>query len=116
MHANALVSLPFLKKGELDDIQSAMNADIRTVLVLQRFGYAGIFNLPNNLKIPSISDISTYVVGKSAWARRSIFQNEEPMGPLTRSRAKMNIPQKDERGWRGKMSSSVLTKVWKSLR
>ena len=40
---------------------------------------------------------------------------QEPMGPLTRSRAKMNLPQKDVRGWRGKMSSSVLTKALNNL-
>ena len=90
--------LTFLKKGEIDDLQSAMNAGIRTVMGLRRFGYAGVSNLRKKLQIPSISEISTYVISKAAWERRYTFQNEEPSGPMTRSRAKMNLPQKDERG------------------
>ena len=53
IHANALVFLPFLKKGEIDDLQSAMNAGIRAVMGLRRFGYAGVSNLRKNLQIPS---------------------------------------------------------------
>ena len=45
-HANALVFLPFLIKGELDDIRSAMNAGIRVVLGLRRFGCAGMLVYP----------------------------------------------------------------------
>ena len=37
IHANSLVFLPFLKKGEIDDLQSAMNAGIRAVMGLRRF-------------------------------------------------------------------------------
>ena len=115
IHANGLVYLPFLKKGEIEDIQSAMNSGIRAVLGLRRFGYAGISNLRKKLQIPSISEISTYVVSKAAWERRQTFQSEEPSGPMTRSRSKMNLPQKDERGWNGKITSTVLTKAWNSL-
>ena len=92
-----------------------MKAGIRAVIGLRRFGYAGVSNLRMKLQNPSISEISTYVISKAAWERRSTFQNEEPSGPMTRSRAKMNLPQKDERGWKGKMTSTVLTKAWNSL-
>ena len=85
IHANGLVFLPFLKKGEIDDLQSAMYAVIRAVMGLRRFGYAGVGNLRKKLQIPSISEISTYVISKAAWERRYTFQNEEPSGPMTRS-------------------------------
>ena len=73
IHANALVFLPFLKKGEIDDRQSAMNAGIRVVMGLRRFGYAGISILRKNIQIQSISEISTYVISKAAWEKRSTF-------------------------------------------
>ena len=92
-----------------------MNSGIRAVMALRRFGYAGVSNLRKTLQIPSISEISTYVVSKAGWERRHTFQNEEPSGTITRSRTKMNLPQKDERGWNGKITSTVLTKAWNSL-
>ena len=105
VHSNALVYLPYLNKGELADIQTAMNAGIRAVFGLRRFGYEGINNLRKSLKIPTISEISTFVVSKDAWDKRATFLKEDPVGPLARSRAILNLPQKDERDWRGKMSS-----------
>jgi len=92
-----------------------MNAGIRVVLGQRRFGHTGISNLRKNLKTPSTLEISTYVVGKASWKRRSTLQNEETMEPFTRNRAEMNLSQKEERGWTGKMSSSAPTKAWNNL-
>ena len=104
-----------MNKGELNDIQTAMNSGIRAVFGLRRFGHDGISNLRKSLKIPSIFEISEFVVRKAAWEKRGFFLKEETAGPVTRSRSKMNIPLRDERGWSGKLSSSVLARAWNDL-
>ena len=64
---------------------------------------------------PTILEIKKYVVHKAAWASRDKFLSYESRGPMTRSRSKMNLPLPDEKGWRGKMVSTILFKAWNEL-
>ena len=84
-------------------------------LGLRRFGNDPIGDLRKDLKIPTILEIKKYVVYKAAWASRDKFLSYESSGPMTRSRSKMNIPLPDEKGWRGKMVSTILFKAWNEL-
>ena len=92
-----------------------MNSGIRAMFCLRRFGNDPISDLRQDLKIPSILEIKKYVVYKAAWACRDRFLSYESSGPMTRSRSKLNIPLPDEKGWRGKMVSTILFKAWKEL-
>ena len=112
---NGLAYLPFVTKKELNDIQVAMNSGIRAMFSLRRFGNDPISDLRKDLKIPSIFEIKKYVVFKAAWASRAKFLSYEASGPMTRSRSKKNIPLPDEKGWRGKMVSTILFKTWNEL-
>ena len=115
VHSKGLAYLPFLNKNELKDIQVAMNSGIRAMFGLRRFGNDPISDLRNDLKIPSIFEIKKYVVFKAAWASRDKFLSYESRGPTTRSGSKMNLPLPDEKGWRGKMVSTILFKAWNEL-
>ena len=100
---------------ELNDIQVAMNCGIRAMFGLRRRWNDPISDLRQDIKIPSILEIKKYVVYKAAWASRDKFLSYESSGPMTRSRSKMNIPLPDEKGWRGKMVSTILFKAWNEL-
>ena len=115
VHSNGLAYLPFLNKNELKDIQVAMNSGIRAMFGLRRFGNDPIGDLRKDLKIPTILEITKYVVHKAAWASRDKFLSYESRGPMTRNRSKMNLPLPDEKGWRGKMVSTILFKAWNEL-
>ena len=115
VHSNGLAYLPFVTKKELNDIQVAMNSGIRAMFNLRRFGNDSIIDLRQDLKIPRILEIKKYVVYKVAWDCRDKFLSYESSGPMTRSRSKMNIPLPDEKGWRGKMVSTILFKAWNEL-
>ena len=104
-----------MTKKELNDIQVAMNSGIRAMFSLRRFGKYPISDLRQDLKIPSILEIKKYVVYKAAWACRDKFLSYESSAPMTRSRSKLNIPLPDEKGWRGKMVSTILFKAWNEL-
>ena len=115
VHSNGLAFLPFVTKKELNDIQVAMNSGIRAMFNLRRFGNDSISDLRRDLMIPSILEIKNYVIYKAAWACRDKFLSYESSGPLTRSRSKLNVPLPDEKGWRGKMVSTILFKAWNEL-
>ena len=115
VHSNGLAYLPFVNKNELKDIQVAMNSGIRAMFGLRRFGNDPIGDLRKDLKIPTILEIKKYVVHKAAWASRDKFLSYESRGPVTRGRSKMNLPLPDEKGWRGKMVSTILFKAWNEL-
>ena len=97
-----------MTKKELNGIQVAMNSGIRAIFGLRRFGIDPIGDHRQDLKIPTILEIKKYVVHKAAWASRDKFLSYKSRGPTTRSRSKMNIPLPDEKGWRGKMVSTIL--------
>ena len=115
VHSNGLAFLPFVTKNELNDIQVAMNSGIRAMFNLRRFGNVSISVLRRDLMIPSIVEIKNYVIYKAAWSCRDKFLSYESSGPLTRSRSKLNVPLPDEKGWRGKMVSTILYKAWNEL-
>ena len=104
-----------MTKNDLNDIQVAMNSGIRAMFNLRRFGNVSISDLKRDLMIPSIVEIKNYVIYKAAWACRDKFLSYESSGPLTRSRSKLNVPLPDEKGWRGKMVSTILFKAWNEL-
>ena len=97
VHSNGLAYLPFLNQNELNDIQVAMNSGIRAMFGLRRFGNDPIGDLRKDLKIPTILEITKYVVQKAVWASRDKFLSYESRGPMTRNRSKMNLPLPDEK-------------------
>ena len=111
VHSNGLAYLLFVTKKELNDVQVAMSSGIRAMFSLRRIGNDPISDLRQHFKIPSILEMKKYVVYKAAWASRAKILSYQSSGPMTRSRSKLNIPLPDEKGWRGKMVSTILFKA-----
>ena len=56
--SNALAFLPRINKGEQEKIQTACNSAIRAIYGLPRYGFTPINRLRENLKIPSVADLT----------------------------------------------------------
>ena len=115
LHNNALVFLPFLTKSLTSDLQIAMNAGVRAIFGLCRYGFENIASLRKSVKIPSVIEIKEYVCLKGAWDKRDWFKRQLPANPRTRSQLKRCIPMADTRGWAGKALTTVLTSAWNKL-
>ena len=116
IHSNGLAYLPTLNKSELHDIQTAMNAGIRSIVGLPRYGHAEITALRHKLNLPSIIALKDRIVAVAAWSRfAETTLEQEFCGPTTRARKNRNLPLTDQRGHAGKISTSFLVKAWNEL-
>mgnify|MGYP007071433206 FL=1 len=116
IHSNGLAYLPTLNKSELHDIQTAMNAGIRSIVGLPRYGHAEITALRQKLNLPSIIALKDRIIAVAAWFRfAETTLEQEFCGPTTRARKNRNLPLTDQHGHAGKISTSFLVKAWNEL-
>jgi len=116
INSNGLVYLPSATKTELHDLQTAMNAGIRAVVGIPRYGYAEVSSIRKKLNLPSVTDIKNRITSVAAWKKFSSSVHADNLsGPLTRARNNRNIPLPDLRGHRGKITVSALTSAWNNL-
>ena len=114
--ANGLAYLPCLTNDQLKDMQTAMNASIRAILRLPKYGHLPMSEYRAMLGLESIETIRDKIVAVEAWKRRQNLVNLlATEGRATRSRNKLNIPAPDQKGWRGKMVSTKVQKMWNTL-
>ena len=92
-----------------------MNAGVRAIFGLCRYGFENITRLRKSLKIPSVIEIKDYVCLKGAWDIRDWFKKQLSANPRTRNQHKRCIPMADTRGWAGKALTTVLTSAWNKL-
>ena len=116
INSNGLAYLPSATKSELSDLQTAMNAGIRAIIGIPRFGFYNISDIRKKLHLPSVEDLKRRIVSIEAW-KRLAFHNEAHncTGPTTRARKNLKLPLPDQRGHRGKMTISHLTPAWNNL-
>ena len=117
LHASALAFLPNLNSSQRHDLQVAMNAGVRAVANIPKYGYFNISDLRSRLNILSIEQITEKIILQAAWKRKGEFLevNNSLSGPSTRSRAKGNIPHPIQKGYLGKMISTSLRRGWNRL-
>ena len=80
--------LPFLTQSLISDLQIAMNAGVRAIFGLCRYGFENITSLRKSLEIPSVIEIKEYVCLKGAWDRRDWFKNNSQ--PIRRQEVNTN--------------------------
>ena len=97
--------------------QVAMNAGVRAVANIPRYGQANMTAIRSRLGIPSVEQISEKVILSASWKNREFFrsQNNGMSGPQTRSRTNGNLPQPVQKGVYGKMVSTALISGWNRL-
>jgi len=117
VHNNALAFLPSLGQGQLAAIQTAVNAGVRAVLDLPRRSNTSISECCKKIGIPSVIDIRDQCLFKAAYRNRQKYrdQSQAREGPLTRSRARGEIPHPIIKGQKGKMSSTLTDAAWNNL-
>ena len=114
LSCNGLAYLPHLNASQLQTVSAAYNSGIRAIFNLPKKGYAPISELRSMLNIPSVEQIKDYILQKEAWKRRSNFIVPTE-GPITRGRAKLNVPLPNKKGWEGKRLTTILCDYWNSL-
>jgi len=117
LHASALAFLPILNSSQLHDLQVALNAGVRAVVNLPKYGHFKLTDIRSHLGIMSIEQIKEKIILQAAWKRREQFQelNNSLSGPSTRSRAKGNIPHPIQKGTLNKMISTSVSCGWNRL-
>ena len=98
-------------KEQLSEIQCALNSGIRAIFNIPKFGYAPLSELRNKLRLPSIHNIRDKILMMHAWRIRDQFSIKTE-GPTTRSRAKGNLPQPDQKGILGTLTSTLTICAW----
>ena len=111
IHSNGLAYLPCATKEQLSEIQCALNSGIRAIFNIPKFGYAPLSELRNKLRLPSIHNIRDKILMMHAWRIRDQFSIKTE-GPTTRSRAKGNLPQPDQKGILGTLTSTLTICAW----
>mgnify|MGYP000927890953 FL=1 len=115
--SNALAFLPRINKGEQDKIQTACNSAIRAIYGLPRYGFTPINRLRENLKIPSVADLTYKLLLEAAWKKN---QNNTKLdlplyGPVTRSRTNHLLIHPVQTGFYGQMISTKCDLAWNDL-
>ena len=94
-----------------------MNAGVRAVANLPKYGHFNLTEIRTHLGIQSVVQIKEKVILQAAWKRRDQYQelNQSLSGPSTRSRAKGNVPHPIRKGPLNKMISTSLSCGWNRL-
>ena len=115
VHSNCLAFLPHLNDQQMNKLQISMNAGIRAVVNIPRYGQAPLSDIRSSLQIPSIHNILDKTILLEAWKRRSEFSPLSLLGPTTRARAKGNIPHPVQKGYNGQTTATKAMLAWNNL-
>ena len=109
--SNGLAYLPFLPEYLLDKLEGAYNTCVRGVVGLPRYGQAPLTKIKKDLRIPSVRQLRLRTLQMAAWKGRSAFTSTSS-GPITRARAKGNVPHPS---LKGNPLSATLARQWNLL-
>ena len=114
--ANGLAFLPRINTSEKNKIQVACNSAIRAVLRLPRFGKVPINAHRNQLRIPSVEDLTKKLLQEAAWMKyQSSMSNQSLSGPTTRSRSNLMKIHPLQTGYHNQMISTKCDIAWNDL-
>jgi len=116
IYSNGLVFLASATQKELNSIQVAMNAGVRAIYNLPRYGYVEASVLRSKLMLPSVETIKSRILSIEAWKRFS--KNNDMVlssGPTTRGRKNKKMPLPDLKGHKGKLFGNLLVSFWNKL-
>ena len=103
--SNSAAYLPLLNVTQIQELQTACNSAIRSVIKMPRKSTdISITDIRKRLNIMSVQDLADKPIYMQAWKDRAIINTKSNKGgPLTRSQARGDILQPDQRGILGKM-------------
>ena len=103
--SNSAAYLPLLNVTQIYELQTACNSAIRSVVKMPRKSSdISITDIRKRLNIMSVQDLADKAIYMQAWKDRAVINtNTNKGGPLTRSQARGDILQPDQRGILGKM-------------
>ena len=114
--SNGLVVLSTSSQTELDTLRTSLNAGLRAIVGLPKYGFADLAYIRSKLQIPSLESIIEYTQQLAAWKKlNGITSSIEHEGMMTRSRMSKNLPHPDQRGHCSKMYEAILTKAWNRI-
>ena len=114
--SNGLAFLPRLNASEELKLQVACNAVVRAVLRLPRFGYLPITSLRQQLRIPSVEQLTKKLILEAAWKKNhtSVLNRCLP-GVTTRARTNLEMVHPNQNGYRAQMISTKCDIAWNEL-
>jgi len=117
LHASALAFLPTLNSTQRHNLQVAMNAGVRAVANIPKYGYFNLSAIRSQLKIHTLEQITEKMILQAAWKRKTEFRElcNTLTGPSTRSKAQGNLPHPNQKGHLGKMVSTSILCGWNRL-
>ena len=80
---NGLVVLPTITQTEQNTLRTSLNAGIRAIVGLPKYGFADISAIRSKLNIPSIEAITEYSLQWAAW-KKFHGSSFDPVGMSTR--------------------------------
>ena len=114
--SNGLVVLSTSSQAEIDTLRTSLNAGLRAIVGLPKYGFADLAYIRSKLQIPSLESIIEYTQQLAAWKKlNGITSSIEHEGMMTRSRMSKNLPHPDQRGHCSKMYEAILTKAWNRI-
>ena len=116
--SNGAAYLPLLNQTQLDSLQQACNCAVRSVAKLPRKSMdISITDVRHRLNIMSVQEIADKTIFIQAWKDRADIKvpNYESAGPETRSRARGDVLQPDQRGMLGRMVSTLAICAYNKL-
>ena len=111
IHCNGLAYLTNATAEQLNDLQCAMNSGIRAVCNIPKKGFAPMSKIRSKLHLPSIRDIRDKILMMHAWKIRESFKIRTE-GPVTRSVTNGNLPQPNQKGILGTLTSTNALCAW----
>jgi len=114
--SNGLAFLPRLNSSEVLKLQVACNAAVRAVLRLPRFGYLPITSLRQQLRIPSVEQLTKKLILEAAWKKNHLsVVNRCLPGVTTRGRSNLEMVHPNQNGYRAHMISTKCDIAWNEL-
>jgi len=114
--SNGLAFLPRLNSGQELKLQVACNSAIRAILRLPRYGYLPLSSLRQQLRIPSVEELSNKLILEAAWKKNYLaVTNRNLPGATTRARSNLEMIHPNQNGHRSHMISTKCDIAWNEL-
>lgn len=115
LKSNMLAYVPYATNSQIDTLQTALNAGVRAIVGIKKYGYMPITEYRKELGIPSVRNLLQKSLGLEAWRKREMFKNISSTQRSTRAKSLGKVIIKNEKGWKRETSFQKLCKAWNDL-